>query len=278
MKVQVDIVQITPPKAAEMLENLLSDQRPLSEVRAKGFAEEMSAVPCRFRLSSDALVQVKGKTANGQHRLWGVVLSNTTQPFILLRTDDEELYKILDCGKSRSVADVVHVAAGSNVTAVANLALAYQHKTITALGFKKKNSRVELINFIETHTEKLSRAVRLSCTLSTNHQNLVARTAPSAFHFLCEPLHGQRSEEFLNHVYSGDLPESISYLLRERFMRARLEAQQMITGQMGLALFIKAFNLHYSGSKASKATMRMIDGEAFPEIVKPTMEGVKREG
>lgn len=267
MKAQVDLVTLTPAKAAEYLENLLADQRPLSESRVKVMVEDMKYG--RWRLSSDCIVLVNGRLANGQHRLWAVVEADKPMPFLLLRTDDEELYKVLDCGRSRSVADVVHVPAGGQVTAIANLVTAYRRKTLTHLSFKKKTSRVELINFIETNSEKLTQAVRIAACLTHNHQNLIAKSAPGAFHFLCEPAHGQRSEEFLNHVYSGDLPDSICWTLRERFMKERLEGHSPMPAQFGLALLIKAFNLHYTGEKYSKHGFRMADGEAFPEIVKP---------
>lgn len=270
MKAAVDIVTITPKKAAEYLENLLADQRNVREGWVKSLAEDMRAG--RFRLSCDCIVLVNGKLANGQHRLWAVVESNTPQPFILMRTDDEELYKVLDCGKSRSVADVVHVAAAGQCAAVGNLALGYQRKYLTPLSWKKKNSRVELINFVEANVEKLNRAVRIASCLTHNHQNLIAKSATAAFEFLCEQMHGQRSEEFLNHVYSGDLQESVCWTLRERFTKARLDSQLPMPPQMGLALFIKAFNSHYTGIKVTKFGMRMTDGELYPEIVKPTKE------
>jgi hypothetical protein len=106
MKAQVDIVQITPKKAAEYLENLLDGQRSVRQQRVKSLTDDMRNG--RFRLTCDAIVLVNGKLANGQHRMWAVVESDTPQPFILMRTDDEELYKVIDCGATRSVAFNTH--------------------------------------------------------------------------------------------------------------------------------------------------------------------------
>jgi hypothetical protein len=224
----------------------------------------------RFRLSSDCIVLINGKLANGQHRLWAVVESNLAQPFILMRTDDEELYKVLDCGKPRSVSDVVRIPVSGQCSAAASLALGYQRKTLTLLGFKKRNSRVEQIEFVEKNSVELLAAVQLAARLTSNHLNLIAKSATAAFQFLCEPRHGERSEAFLNHVYTGDLPESITFVLRERFTKHRMEVKGAMPAQAGLALLIKSFNMHYTGAKFNRYGLRLEDGEAFPEICQPT--------
>jgi hypothetical protein len=230
----------------------------------------------RFRLTCDAITLVKGKLANGQHRMWAVVESNMPQPFILLRTDDEDLYKVIDTGASRSIADTLRLTSGNQMAAVAALVIGFQRKTITPVSYTKKTNRLDIVEFVETNAEALLEAVHLASRLTANHLNLIAKSAPAAFYYLAKPLHGQqRVEEFLNHVYSGDLPESACSVLRDRFMRERMSLKSMYP-QTGLALMIKAFNVHYLGVKIARNGLRMADGDSYPEIERPLPQDVPK--
>lgn len=270
MKAQVDIVTITPKKAVEYLENLMDGQRTLRQSRVKALTDDMKAG--RFRLTCDAIVLVNGKLANGQHRMWGVVESDKPQPFILMRTDDEELYKVIDCGASRSIADTIKHANGNQIAAAAILAMAFEKRLLTSISYTKRPQRLEVVDYINANVDELTEAYQLASRLTSKHQNLIAKSAAGAFYFLARKIHGQqRVEEYLNHVYSGDMPDSICNVLRERFLRERLALKSMYP-QTGLGLLIKAFNWHYSGAKVAKHGLRMADGESFPEIVKPREE------
>ncbi len=267
MKAVVDVVTITPKKATEYLENLLDGQRKVRETWVKSLADDMRHG--RFRLSSDALVLIKGKLGNGQHRLWAVVESDRAQPFILMRTDDEELYKVLDTGAKRTVADALGIINGNMVTAIANLALGYDKKLLTPMSYAKKISRVELIEYVEKNAEALQDAGQLGSRLTSCHLNLVAKSVPSAFAFLARRNFGQRADEFLMHVYSGDQPDGITSILRDRYLKSRVGTTRNanLPSQMALALMIKAFNVSVKGTTLSKSALRMQDGEAYPQIM-----------
>lgn len=268
MKAVVDVVTITPKKAAEYLENVFDGQRKVRETHVKSLADEMRHG--RFRLSCAALVLINGKLGNGQHRLWGVVESNTSQPFLLMRTDDEELYKVLDAGIKRTVSDAIGLMNGNAITACANLCLGYDKKLLTAFSYAKKISRVELIEYIEKNSEALGSATQLASRLTSCHMNLVSKSVPAAFAFLARQQHAQRADEFLMHVYSGDLPDSICSVLRDRYLKSRVGSTRNanLPSQLALALMIKAFNAHAKGGAFSKFGLKMQDGEAFPQIVK----------
>ena len=94
---------------------------------------------------------------------------------------------------------------------------------------------------------------------------------PGAFAYLARKIHGERADQFLGHVYSGDLPDSICSVLRDRYLKSRVAGSARnanLASQMGLALMIKAFNAHLRGTTINKFNLRMTDGEAYPQIVK----------
>jgi hypothetical protein len=262
MKAVVDVVTISPKKAQEYLDNMVGEQRKLRPSQVDSLAEDMKAG--NFRLSCDAIVLIKGKLGNGQHRMAAVVKHGSPQPFILMRTDDEELYKVIDSGIKRTVGDACGLMNGGAITAVANLVCAYEKGQLTTLSFTKKPNRVELIEYVESHANEVTMAVQMASRLTTK-MNLVSKSVPGAFLVLARREHGEKADAFLMHVYTGNLPDSACALLRDRFLKSRVSSASSLPSQYALALMIKAFNAHIKNSKVG--TLKMVDGESFPKII-----------
>jgi hypothetical protein len=219
-----------------------------------------------FRLSADAIVIIKGALANGQHRMWAVIECGEAQPFLLMETDDEELYKVLDCGLKRTVADAAHVSNGPSVQAIAKIVMAYSNDTITQFSFIKKSTRIEQIEYIQNHNEVLQDAHGFMRNLTAKTQNLAPYSAPAGLIIIGSTWHGKRPKEFLELVYHGSTPGTICNDLRERFIKMRMKTGQ-VPAQYYLALFIKAFNAFVTNTKLG--VIKMHESESFPKIVKP---------
>lgn len=266
MKATVEIVKITPKQAEELLSSQVKEQRHLRNNHVKNLAQDMK--DGNFRLSADALVVIKGALANGQHRLWAVIESGTTQQFLMMDTDDDELYKVLDCGLKRSVGDAAHINNSTMVCASASLALGYLNSTLTQFSYLKKNQRSEMIEFVQKHDEQLQEAHRLMGSLTGHHQNLAPRTVGAAFVVISRMAgHSDRGVDFMSHVYAGDVSGTACHDLRERFIRMRMEKAKY-PSQYYLALMIKAFNSYTQGTRP--AQLRMQDSESYPKIAKPS--------
>lgn len=105
IKADVNIVTIEPNLAKELLDKKIEQQRPIKNSHVKKLINDMKSG--QFKLSSDAILIINGKLANGQHRLMAVYIANTPQQFLLMESNDEELYKVLDCGAKRTEGDVL---------------------------------------------------------------------------------------------------------------------------------------------------------------------------
>src|SRR5262249_3066572 len=144
--------------AQRLVENLFEGQRHLREGHVIRLATEMEQG--NFRLSPDCILIVKGKLANGQHRLHAVILCGKAMPFIVMRSNDEDLYKVLDCGIARTAADaLVHTANATTVAAVANLVLQYDIQALTLSGANRDKAnritRSHVVDYVEEHSERL---------------------------------------------------------------------------------------------------------------------------
>lgn len=267
MKAVVEIVKITPKQAEGLLTSQVKEQRPLRNSHVKSLAQDMTNGD--FRLSADALVLIRGALANGQHRLWAVIESNTTQTFLMMTTDDEELYKVLDCGLRRTVGDAAHVSNGTSVAAMARMAIAFERGNITQFAFTKKPARVETIEYIQANHDLLQEAHTFIRGVTQKYQNLAPASAGGTLIVITRPKHGIAAMEFLSQVYSGSTPGSPGHELRERFIRMRMQKGRGHSSQYCLALMIKSFNAFVWGLKLTASSLKVGEVEDYPKICKP---------
>lgn len=107
-KLEDSTTWIGPSLASRLMENNLSN-RSFRESHAKDIARQMKLE--RWKASPEPIVITnRGRLVNGQHRLWAVVETSTTQEFSVVVIPDEqytEIFEILDQGATRSSADVL---------------------------------------------------------------------------------------------------------------------------------------------------------------------------
>lgn len=267
MKATVEIVKIGPKQAEQLLSSQVKEQRHLRNAYVQTLATDMK--DGNFRLSADALVVIKGQLANGQHRMWAVIESNTTQQFLMMDTDDEELYKVLDCGLRRTVGDAAHICNAPSAGAVAMLAIAYKNDGLTTFNVirSKRPSRIEIIEFLQRNDQEIQDAISIMSHLTNKNQNFAPKTVGAALILLGKPMYGELVSEFMAQVYSGGSPESCCFDLRERFIKMRM-SRGKYPSQYYFGLMIKTLNCFIKGTRLG--TLRMGEDESFPKIIKPS--------
>lgn len=219
-----------------------------------------------FKLSCDAIVLIKGKLANGQHRMHAVIQSKKTMPFLVMQTDDEELYKVIDSGVNRTIADAVHIQYGSAIVPIVGLVMAYEANTITMWNRNsnstKAPTRSQKIEYILNRQRELSRIAAIVSELYRHHR-IVATSISGALMEIClKKGIGEYGEQFIRQVYTGD-KEDATRDLRERFIRDAMSKTRLTT-EMRFALTIKAFNSWMQGTRPG--VLRIVDGETFPKV------------
>lgn len=125
---QVRLMLVGPQTASEWLANKWGEQRNIRTGHVERLADDM--LKNRFRLTPDAILRVKGRLANGQHRLEAVVRSKMPQYFLVMESEDEELYKVLDAGIRRTLGDsLVGYTHGHSLPPIAQWVLAYKARS-----------------------------------------------------------------------------------------------------------------------------------------------------
>jgi len=267
MNATVSQILISPAIAKKMLASLFEGQRPLNESYVVRLTNEMKNDD--WRLSPDCLVQIKGKLGNGQHRLHAVIRSGKTNPFILLKTDDDELYKVIDAGNKRSVADVLKGEYRKEIATAARWVVLYDLDVICTSGLKSGQSectRSLCIEFAESQHTALQ-AVVSTCYHLNAKFHIVAPSMAAAVAFI-----GKRDlpaaeaglvDKFIQNVYDGESQADAARDFRERIIRSKVGSARLSRFHV-LALLIKSLRSYVNGTRLS--VVRLNDGEQFPRL------------
>jgi len=268
----ISIERIAANQAEIMLENMVDGQRKLREIFISQLAEEMRMG--RFRLSSDAVLLIKGKLANGQHRLAAIVQSGLSQLFIIMRTQDERLFEVLDCGRPRTIADVLFRDGFDHArdqASIAKLVVLYDKGLLTRFGFRRGKhkgtwTRGEIIEYAREHNDSLSEIAKFVSPLYKRHK-ILARSLAGALIEITDRKYPGRGKEFIEKVYVGGINNDAAFDIRERLIQLsimRTKSLHELRREYVFGLLIKSFMLYIA--KKRTGVLKIVDGEEYPKI------------
>ncbi|BAQ93484.1 ParB-like nuclease domain containing protein [uncultured Mediterranean phage uvMED] len=108
------VIDVSPDLAALLLTLNFKNNRILSKTQVVKFAQDMKQG--RWHLSNDAItISIDGELLNAQHRLSAVIMSKTTQPFLIAWGYAKSSAQIYDTGKKRSMDERITVG-GTKIT------------------------------------------------------------------------------------------------------------------------------------------------------------------
>lgn len=126
--VSTEIMTITPAMASAWLEENKFDNRRLDDRNVDKIARDIKSnkwvfdgTPIRFDRNNNII--------DGQHRLWAIVMTGKAVESSVVRGLEENAKYTIDCGKSRSNADIFHFHGYTNNTVLASvcrLAIGYR--------------------------------------------------------------------------------------------------------------------------------------------------------
>ena len=263
----VEIEDITPKQAEKLLEKLYHNQRHLREGWINRLMGEIKAGA--FKLSCDAIVVVDGTLLNGQHRLQAVARSGIACPFLVMRSEDPNIYKIIDSGVKRSISDVITGENKNTIAAAAVWIMQYDQKTLTpqsrkgGTGWQREIIRSKVIAFIDKHREALQACVN-ACAVQKDRK-LITPTVGAAIMFLGDREGGGASgHNFMTDMYEGEKAGIIS--LARKTITANALSRKKWAPVYTFGLLIKAFKHWEAGTRPEELRLKL--GETFPSFNK----------
>lgn len=266
---------ITPERAKHYLKRNKTN-RPLKQDNLVKLTNDL--LHGNFRLTHQGIAfDWDGNLIDGQHRLLAVIESNTATEMYVTYNCNPENFKVIDCGTSRTSADVLKRAGAPNYSLIAaaiRLILWAEtrytaQKSPTPVKLRKSytTTNAATVSFYEKHEETLKRLAHQTTHLR-HLNNALMPSATLAFLFLADTLHDGEmlGYEFLERVAVGaDLKAGSVELAFTRFIHIRyVDLQNYKKGEFMLSAYIKAFNRYMRGD--SVLQFRVGNVEPLPVI------------
>ncbi len=274
MRATVQIETISPKLAREYLQDPVEGQRKLGERHVRNICKDMSEG--RFVLSCDAIVLIKGKLGNGQHRLEAVSRTGKAQDFLVMRTDDDALFEIIDSGKNRKIADVLYgdgIENGTRLAAIARQILIYDYGSISEHGNSFPNvelenivTRTDVLEFVRVNKDDLDPLIQFAFPLYNKSERLYPITLSCALLYIASrnKKNIEKVKEFIQLTYTGSSDLSCpARIIRERLIK-NASSKAKLNRQYIFALLIKGYNFFLSGEKPK--FIKMAENEDYPII------------
>lgn len=261
---------ISPETAEKWTEpaNLFEGQRKIREKAVKVLAEEIRRG--KFYLSPDAIVLIKGKLANGQHRLSAVAEAGIPCEFLVMETDDENLYKIFDCGKARSIADVLQQTEYvSETSACATQVVQYDKWNLTSHGVRGIMTRSERIDFCEQNKSTIDLSVRFAKSMHDRApQSILTVKNTSSFLEIAGRENRKEAEKFIYGIFFGTFEDGTQIPPIINQMRTVLlknfGSRKKRHGSNIFGLLIKSYNAYRNNE--TKGNLKLSTDERFPRF------------
>lgn len=142
-------VWITPELAAEWLEKNNINNRKLRKERSEVYARDMTYD--NWFPNTDAIgFDINGHLIDGQHRLYGIVLSGKAQRMIVVYDLPVESAKVNNAGLSKKIYEVIEDISKNEVS-IANAMLRVSGSDL----YHTRPSRMELDRYIHHHSEAI---------------------------------------------------------------------------------------------------------------------------
>lgn len=250
----VEVRDITPEQAQELLSRNTANFRKLSEARTRALADVMRRGLFKFNGVSLISMREDGTLRDGQTRLAAVVSSGVPIRTLYYEgpVDDETS---IDTGSKRTAGQTLaaHSVPNANSTAAAIKAYIalFQERTISHLNYAAPITSGQVLEFYQKNQQVLE-SVRKAAEVPIGlYQALVA-----AVHFAGMSLNPEHTEWWINALTTGENLNADDPVLR---LRAKFTAQQKHVTMSRIeqaALLIKSWNLIAAGKPVKALAWR----------------------
>lgn len=272
----VGTLKVTPKIAEEFLERN-TQNRTLSDVVVKKYARDMKdgawhydASPIRF--------DVDGELIDGQHRMWAVIESNTTQEFLIVRGLPKRAFTTIDTGKKRSLADVLTIqhpglSNGSHIAAMTTIITKYENG-MRGIALRANRTSVlstdELMEFFAKNREAIEENIK-GARAVRDRLPAVTMTSVGLARWVFMNIDPEDAGDFFAKLASGaGLDEGDPILaLRNYLFREASRSKTALPLDVATAVFIKAWNAYRRGDKIKLLAYKPggATPERFPEAI-----------
>lgn len=265
---------VTPTMATAWLEQNTSNRK-LTTITVDKYAQAMrdghwhyDASPIRFAKS--------GRLLDGQHRLWAVIESDTSQEFLVVTGLNEHSFVTMDTGKKRSFADVISIEhpSAKDPNALASITVlvkrweqGYRGKQIRPTGRGANNTSIdEYLSFFNNNAEAIQDLAKRGREIARKVPGITTSMV-ALLMWIFEDIDAEDSEAFFDRLMRGaNLDEGSPILALRNFLyrwATGKDQRSALPAELAVAVSIKAWNAWRAGREVRVLSYR--PGGANPE-------------
>jgi len=260
------VINISPEIAGDwMARNNMN--RPLAEVTVKKYASLI--LNNRWQLNGDTIkFSKKGNLIDGQHRLTGIIVSQSTVPCLVVFNIDEDAFITLDRPKKRSIANVLALKGEKNVGSYAAVLSWYWKYSTGRSRLSGPEGWPEPDDILKVLAEHPGLRDSLNAVTASRFRVLSGTTALAVTHYVLGDIDEPARDEFFNLLaVPAELDEFHPiWKLRERLVQDRISKNKLSQHER-IAIIFKAWNAWRAGRDVRVLGWRSsgAGSEAFPE-------------
>jgi hypothetical protein len=259
----VRIDELTPAQAAVLYKDHQGHNRDFSLPKANYYAGAMTRG--EWKLIHQGLAFYRdGKIADGQHRSAAVVISDTTQKFVMFPNFGDGDVDAIDVGKARSAGDAVQLLGFEeprHKAGVSKVVMDYEHEVQN--GRKLNPTVIQVERFVEANDEVIGEAVRMAKQISAKCAEPCLTLKQCAVAILLLLRGGYTTNlagGFVSAVQLGiaDSEGDPAAILGKKFLRAKHSERRVyrINQRDMLAMICKGASLHVQGKTVTESAVK----------------------
>lgn len=241
--------QLVTPDMARVLLEKNKVNRKASQSNVDFLAKQM--LEGKFKETGQTIqISKNGNLLDGQHRLLAIIKSNVSCKLNFCDGLEEDIFDVLDTGKSRSTADILSIQGYKNPgelsSAITNL---LSIRNGCKIRYKLPNSKnLEFIN----ENPELPDIVDI-CHKENKKFKSLSTGAIAALYYTFVKLHHEDAETFFDKYYSGVGMENgdVVLMLRNKLMQDAVNKRKM-TSEQKVGLVVSAWNIMRKGKPVKR--------------------------
>lgn len=236
--VVITVEHIGPARARQLLNTYDPAFRKFRPSYAEGLARDMENG--EFLFNGDPIRVRANRLTDGQHRMWGVEASDTTQKFLVIYELPEEVYDTLDKGLARNFGDSLRRRGFNNVSMrTALVKIIDRWNQGLSLGDTKRRTDAELDAIHNSNMDKINWSI--SNAVSTSYKIHMPPAMVAFAWWILGQIDATQAKTFLVGVAEGEnlTKGNPIYTLRERL---RNDAEERYSRNEYAHLVFQAWN------------------------------------
>jgi hypothetical protein len=268
---KIEKVLVTPEIAAQWLANN-SQNRNVNKDRVNRYAADMINNKWRNNTGEFVKIAKDGTLLDGQHRLIAVIKAKKTVELDVLKDLENDLFQVLDTGKSRNASDILKIAGIKNATTVSGLINKFHMFMNTNVRnssstFGNNLSGHEMLSFYNSNKEWIDDNCTKSHTFYAQFQKVWNHGEVALFYSLLTHADKRLGHDFIRELCQGtDITNDSIILLRNRLIAEKISNTKKSLNAVTRALVIKTWNAYYLG-KTIKSLKFNPEIEEYPAIL-----------